>query len=268
MRRAVLVLVAAAALAGLATAPARADGDPASDVLYFQDVFLPYTQPTAALAKSLTSTVAAANKAGFRIKVVLIESPQDLGSVPSLFNHQDVYARFLGTELQQFYTQRLLVVMPAGFGVYHDGKSTSAETAALAGIAVAPPGDSDALATAAIAAVQKLHKVLGAIKGKDAIAPAVKALTSSGAKGKPAKLRFTVYDASGKSREIVRVYGPSYLLFATIATRFGKAKPKQTTSVTWKVPADLQTTKLQFCILAQDPTGNQSVTSCAPLKIT
>jgi hypothetical protein len=35
----------------------------------------------------------------------------------------------------------------------------------------------------------------------------------------------------------------------------------------WKVPADLQTTKLQFCVLAQDPAGNESKTSCAPLKI-
>jgi len=268
MRRVLLIAVAVAVVAGLTTASARADGDPASDVLYFQDVFLPYVKPSADVAKQLTTAVASANKAGFRIKVAVIGSAQDLGSVPSLFNRQDLYARFLGTELRAFYTQRLLVVMPAGFGIYDNAKPTDAEKAALAGITVAAPGDSNALTAAATAAVQKLRQTVGAGTRKDAIAPAVKALPSSGTKGKAAALRFTVYDASGKSREVVRVYGPAYLLFATISTRFGKAKPKQASSVAWKVPADLATTKLQFCVLAQDPTGNQSTTSCAPLKIT
>jgi hypothetical protein len=61
--------------------------------------------------------------------------------------------------------------------------------------------------------------------------------------------------------------GPQFLLFASIPTRIAKAKPKRTSSVTWKVPADLSETKLQFCVLAQDPTGNQSKTSCASLTI-
>ena len=107
------IVVALAALAGLATS-ARADGDPASDVLYFQDVYLPYAKPAAEGAARLTSTVAAANKAGFRIKVAVIQAEQDLGSVPSLFNRQDLYARFLGAELKTFYSQRLVIVMPAG----------------------------------------------------------------------------------------------------------------------------------------------------------
>src|SRR5581483_10522920 len=115
MRKALVFTLVLAAVAGLATSAARADGDPASDVLYFQDVFLPYAKPSAGAAKQLESAVAAANKAGFRIKVAVIQSEQDLGSVPSLFNRQDIYARFLGAELKLFYTQRLLVVMPAGF---------------------------------------------------------------------------------------------------------------------------------------------------------
>jgi len=266
MRRSVVVALALAALAGLATPAALADGDPASDVLYFQDVFLPYAKPSADAAKQLTSAVAAANKAGFRIKVAVIQSEQDLGSVPSLFNRQDIYARFLGTELKLFYTQRLLVVMPAGFGVYDNGKPVDAEKAALAGLTIASPS-SDDLVTAAASAVQKLRQAIGAGSHKDRIAPTVKALPSSGTKGGKAQLRYTVYDASGKSREIVRVYGPQFLLFASIATRSTKAKPKRASSVTWKVPADLSTTKLQFCVLAQDPSGNQSKTSCAPLKI-
>jgi hypothetical protein len=266
MRRLLLLAVAVAALAGLTTPAARADGDPASDVLYFQDVFLPYAKPSADVAKQLTTSVAAANKGGFRIKVAVIASEQDLGSVPSLFNRQDLYARFLGTELKTFYAQRLLVVMPAGFGVYDNGKPVDADKAALAAITIASP-DPDGLTKAATAAVQKLRKAFGTGSHKDTTPPAVSALPSSGTKGGTAKLRYTVYDASGKSREIVRVYGPAYLLFATISRPFAKAKPKRTGSVTWKVPADLQTTALQFCVLAQDPTGNQSRTSCARLKI-
>ncbi len=266
MRKLLLLAAALAALAGLTTPAARADGDPASDVLYFQDVFLPYVKPAADVAAQLTAAVTAANKAGFRIKVAVIASEQDLGSVPSLFNRQDLYARFLGIELKTFYTQRLLVVMPAGIGVYDNGKPTDAEKAALAGVTIDSP-DSDGLARAATSAVQKLRQTLGAGSRKDSTPPTVSALPSSGTKGKTATLRYTVYDGSGKSREIVRVYGPAYLLFATIPRPFAKAKPKRTSAVVWKVPADLQTTKLQFCVLAQDPTGNQSKTSCAPLRI-
>ena len=258
--------VTVAALAGLVTPAARADGDPASDVLYFQDVFLPYVRPSASAAQQLTATVAATNKAGLRIKVAVIESPQDLGSVPSLFNQASTYAHFLGVELSQFYTQRLLVVMPAGFGVYDGGRATTKEQAALDGVKIGSP-DSDGLTTAATAAVLKLRQAIGIASRKDTIPPAVKALPSTGARGKTAKLRYTVYDASGKSREVVRVYGPDYLLIATIPTRFAKAKPKRTSFVLWKVPAAPQTTKLQFCVLAQDPAGNQSKTSCAALKI-
>ena len=265
-RRLLSLVLVAVALAGVGAGLSRADGDPASDVLYFQDVFLSYAKPSAEAAQQLTSTVAAANKAGFRIKVAVIQSPQDLGSVPSLFNRQDLYARFLGTELKTFYTQRLLVVMPAGFGIYDGGKPVDAEKAALAGVTIASPG-SDDLTNAATAAVQKLRQTIGTSKRKDTVAPTVAAHASTGAKGKPAKLAFTVYDASGKAREIVRVYDQALLLFATITTKLQKAKPKQKTSVTWKVPSDLQETNLRFCVLALDAAGNQSKTSCAPLKI-
>jgi hypothetical protein len=160
------MVLLATALAGVGAGLSRADGDPASDVLYFQDVFLPYTAPSAGAAQQLKTTVAAANKAGFRIKVAVIQSAQDLGSVPSLFNRQDLYARFLGTELKTFYTQRLLVVMPAGFGIYDNGKPVDAEKSALAGVTIAGP-DSDSLTNAATAAVQKLRSAIGTTRGKD-----------------------------------------------------------------------------------------------------
>jgi hypothetical protein len=266
MRKALLLALAAAALAGLTSQAARADGDPASDVLYFQDVFLPYAKPSADAAGKLTSTVAAANKAGFRIKVAVIQSQQDLGSVPSLFGRPDIYARFLGAELRTFYTQRLLVVMPSGFGVYDSGRPTDPERAALAGLTAASSSPDD-LTAAATTAVQKLRSAIGTGKRDDTKPPTVKALPSTGVKGKAAKLRYTIFDASGKAREIVRVYGPSLLLFTSISTRTAKAKPKRTAAVTWKVPVDLEQTSLRFCVLAQDPAGNQSPTSCAALKI-
>ena len=266
MHRLLPVVLAVAVLAGLAGEAARADADPASDVLYFQDVFLPYARPSPDVGTKLTAAVAAANRAGFRIKVAVIAAEQDLGGVSSLFGRPDVYAHFLGVELKSFYTQRLLVVMPAGFGIYDNGKPTDAEKTALASIMIASP-DPDGLTNSATAAVGKLRQTIGTGTRKDAIAPAVAALASTGTKGGRATLRFSVYDASGKAREIVRVYGPALLLFATISKGFAKAKPKQKVAVVWKVPADLQTTKLKFCVLAQDAAGNQSKTSCAALKI-
>jgi hypothetical protein len=264
MRRTLALTLALAACAGLLSAGARADGDPASDVLYFQDVFLPYAAPSADAARELTSTVAASNKAGFRIKVAVIASAQDLGSVPSLFDKQSLYARFLGTELRTFYRHRLLVVMPAGFGIYANGLPTDRETAALADVKIESP-DPDGLTKAATAAVEKLRETIGTGTRKDSTPPTVTALTAAAKKGKPATLRYRVFDASGRSREVVRVYGPSFLLFATIVKGFAKAKPKRTSTIVWKVPTDLQTTKLKFCVLAEDPAGNQR-TACAPIR--
>lgn len=264
MRTLIAFAALAAVVAGFAS-PARADGDPASDVLYFQDLFLPYTRPSADVAAELTKAVADANKAGFRIKVAVVATAQDLGSVPSLFNQSPLYARFLGTELKTFYTHRLLVVMPGGFGIYNGGLPIDRETAALADLKIESP-DPDGLAKAAEAAVAKLRQSLGTSGGRDSSPPVVTALASTGTKGKTATLRYRVFDASGKSREVVRVYGPAFLLFTTIVKGFAKAKPKRTSAVVWKVPRDLETKKLQFCVLAQDPSGNQK-TSCAPLKI-
>jgi hypothetical protein len=265
MRKLALLTIVCAVLVGAVAQAGLADGDPASDVLYFQDVFLPYQAPAQAVASQLTSTVAAANKAGLRIKVAVIGTAQDLGSIPSLFNQPTTYAHFLGVELKLFYTSRLLVVMPAGFGIYNNGRPTSKETAALATVKIATT-DSDGLTQAATTAVQTLQKTIGVQRGSGK-GPTVTAMPSSGHKGQTVALRYRVYSPSGRSRETVRVYGPGYLLFATITTRLAKAKPKRTTAVKWNVPADLQTTKLQFCVLAQDAHGNQSKTSCAPLKI-
>jgi len=163
MRRcAVLPLLAVAVLcAALLHAPAAvADGDPASDVLLGQRAFLPYdiTFP-AAPRRELQGLLAEGASEGFPIRVALIGSAYDLGSIGQLWGKPQLYAKFLGTELSLVYHGRLLVVMPAGFGLYYAGRSVATEQRALAGIAVKPGGRG--LVESATAAVQRLARNAG-----------------------------------------------------------------------------------------------------------
>jgi len=73
-------LLAALAVGLLAVSAAQANGDPASDVLITQQVFLPFEAPISKSASDdLTKTVAAANKRGFKIRVAVIAFTGDLG---------------------------------------------------------------------------------------------------------------------------------------------------------------------------------------------
>jgi cytochrome oxidase Cu insertion factor (SCO1/SenC/PrrC family) len=96
---------------------ALADGDPASDYLVSRQVFVSSQQVVESRAqRELVATVGAANRAGFAIRVAVISSDYDLGSITALWRKPTVYARFLGLELASAYRGRLLVVMPNGFG--------------------------------------------------------------------------------------------------------------------------------------------------------
>jgi hypothetical protein len=119
----VLVLLAAA----VATPAARADGDPASDSLLTYQVFYPYysNTPKASL-QELQATVAAANKRGYRIRVAVITSPYDLGSLSALWEKPQPYCRFLSLELSFAYKDRLLVVSPKGYGYVDHAKPVPA----------------------------------------------------------------------------------------------------------------------------------------------
>lgn len=163
--RALSLLAAALVAAGVAQS-ARADGDPASDYLLGTKVFLPYDAkfPPRQSAE-LTGLIVAANKAGFPIKVAVIWSDYDMGSVTSLWRKPRTYAKFLGLELGFVYKQRLLVVMANGFGFNWPKHSPTAEYALLAKIPI-PPGPAGLL-TAAEAAV----KQLAAAGGVDVAAP-------------------------------------------------------------------------------------------------
>ena len=131
MRRAALLVALAVGL--LAVPAAQANGDPASDVLITQQVFLPVEAPISKSASDgLTKTVAAANTRGFRIRVAVIAFTGDLGTAISLWGHPQDYAKFLGSELAFAYSNRLLVAMPAGFGFYRGRKPTAKEQRVLA----------------------------------------------------------------------------------------------------------------------------------------
>jgi hypothetical protein len=145
-------------VAALLAPLARADADPASDVLPAQDVFLPYATILSGHLKpsdnQLIDTVAMAKRAGYPVKVAVIASSQDLGGVTGLNGKPETYARFLGQELSFLYHGPLLVVMQRGFGLYDGGRSVSRDERLLRSIAMART--STGLEQAATAAVVKL----------------------------------------------------------------------------------------------------------------
>jgi hypothetical protein len=111
------VTLAVLAGAGMRPQAALADGDPASDVLVYQPVFFPYRPAPRALERRLTGLVKSANQQGYRIRIAIVQSPRDLGSVPMLFGRPSVYARFLSSELSSVWRDRVLIVMPNGYGL-------------------------------------------------------------------------------------------------------------------------------------------------------
>jgi hypothetical protein len=158
MRRALVVaaLIVACTLAG----SARADGDPASDYLLATKVFLPFDMKVSKeKQRELIAFVEATNRSGYAIRVAVIGSSYDMGSVVSLWRKPRTYARFLAAELQFIYAKRLLIVMPNGFGVSWRGHPVHREYAVLSKITIGKsPAD---LVDAAQAAVSKLAAAAG-----------------------------------------------------------------------------------------------------------
>lgn len=139
---------------------ARADGDPASDVLVSRDAFVPLdAAATAGEEARLEAVVAAAARRGYPIRVALIASSSDLGSVTALWRQPQNYAEFLGQELSLAVHARVLVVMPNGFGLYAAGGQRRSELVALAG--TGPAGSPARLATIAVTAVRNLAAATG-----------------------------------------------------------------------------------------------------------
>jgi hypothetical protein len=100
---------------------------------------------------------------------------------------------------------------------------------------------------------------------RDRTPPRVKALASTGVHGSTAKLRYTVFDESKRTREDITVLRGRRLV-ATKRTKLGSRKITSIYSQTWRVPANVSG-KLRFCVRAWDAAGNASAKSCAPLAI-
>ena len=158
MRRLALVLLALAALA--VPGAARANGDPASDVLITSQVFLPFEAPISkSAANDLNETVASANSKGYKIRVAVIAFTGDLGTAVSLWRRPQDYAKFLWSELAFVYSNRLLVAMPSGFGFYDGKRPVVKERGVLAKV---PPGSTPTpLAESAAQAVRALASADG-----------------------------------------------------------------------------------------------------------
>jgi cytochrome oxidase Cu insertion factor (SCO1/SenC/PrrC family) len=174
LRRAFLAVVLAVLTVcalGVPSPAARADGDPGSDVLVYQNLFVA-SDANISIAQQveLGDLLTSAERGGFTIRVAIIATPADLGAITQLWGKPTSYASFLGIELSLAYAQRLLVVMPDGFGFNWQGHSTAAAYRVLGQIAVKPGGSG--LATSAETAVRALASASGVWLTAPSAAPA------------------------------------------------------------------------------------------------
>ena len=184
MARRRIALLLAAALTLTSAPAALADGDPASDVLPSQDAFYPYTPPVSKnLVVALDKLLKEVRKAGFPMKVALIETAGDLGSYPQLFNSPQRYTDLLSSELPSNphgsvrEALRLLVVMPGGFGGQNLGDKVNE---AIDPVKIDVDAQSDGLARAALEAVARIATVNG---HKTAVPPEASASNGKGKDG-------------------------------------------------------------------------------------
>ncbi len=137
---------------------AGADGDPASDVLAVQKLFLPADAAIPVRQQTeLAGLVQEAGRAGLALRVAIIASPTDLGSITALWRQPENYARFLGQEIGLVFRGTLLIVMPNGYGTYRFASGFTDNGPSVAGLPV--PGAS--LGSAAVAAVEQLGREAG-----------------------------------------------------------------------------------------------------------
>jgi hypothetical protein len=159
-------------LAALVVIPAAlADGDPASDYLLGLQSFVP---PDAGFSnadkQSLTRLLTGARQGtplpgasagAYTIRVAVIASRYDLGSVTILDKKPKQYAHFLSQELRFVYKKRLLVVMANGYGIARNGKPDQMEQTVLDRLPLPGAAHGPALAAATERAVRALAKNAG-----------------------------------------------------------------------------------------------------------
>jgi hypothetical protein len=120
---------------------------------------------------------------------------------------------------------------------------------------------SAAAVSAATASVQPAKVVTG-----DRVAPRARALASKGRRGRVARLRYTVFDNSGRTREVVRIYGRRGRVIGTKRRILAPTAKGRVYFVRWKVPRKVKG-RLRFCVRAWDRAGNRSRLSCARLRL-
>jgi hypothetical protein len=179
-RAAALALVLAVALA--AAAVARADGDPASDWLIQQSTYLSPSDGNVAPADAsqLIQLLSEAQRKGLPLKVAVIATPADLGSVPTLFKEPQTYAKFLAEEDYYYWQNELIVVMPNGYGVYKSSGLPAADVAAIKKLHFTPTASGTTMVLAAERAVRALALRRGISLSLTAAAAASRSSSSSG----------------------------------------------------------------------------------------
>jgi hypothetical protein len=260
------VFLTALAVALLRIPAPAADGDPASDVLLAQNVFVPSPAPAADAQAALTKQVAAVYAKNYRVKVAVIAAPADLGAIPSLFDHPAEYAKFLGTELQFLYIGPLLIVMPSGYGIYDGGRSTAAEEAVLARLKVSG-SSADDLTRSATTAVGELLAA-GPLRSKDILAPFPQPQQATGHRGRPMTLTYRLYDDSGKSSAVLQVLPRKGRALATFTVPLRRVDFQTVYSLVWNVPRTVKPGQLRLCMTATDPSGNRSKRGCEFILVT
>jgi hypothetical protein len=254
------VVVAALIAACAATAGVTwADGDPASDVLVYENVYLPYQAPSRTAAAALARQVSSVYASADRIKVAVIAATSDLGAVPSLFGKPADYAAFLGQELDTVFIGPLLIVMPTGYGIYDGGRSVAAEQAVLQRLALPSSSRPDDLVAAATTAVASLLKA-GALTSSDILHPYVTTLGSVYKNGR-LTIRFYVYDDSGRVSLAAAVTQADRKLFQG-AIRSAPSTYTKVQTHTFRVRRGLALAGARLCLTATDAAGNNSSSSC------
>jgi hypothetical protein len=155
-RAATLTILIAVSLC--AAAGAKADGDPASDWLIEQSTYLSPADGhvASADANQLIQLLAEAQAKGLSLKVAVIATPYDLGSVPVLFNEPQTYAKFLAEEDYYYWHNELIVVMPKGYGIYKSGGLSAIDLKVMKNLHFTPTTSGSAMVLDAERAVRAL----------------------------------------------------------------------------------------------------------------
>lgn len=224
--RLLLICALALAAAGGLTAAARADGDPGSDVLVYQPLFLASDSGISVNEQvRLGNLIQQADRDGFPVRVAIIAKPDDLGSVTALWRQPRAYARFLGIELSLAYKGRLLVVMPNGIGFNWPGHSSTSGYAILSRIKRTSSGAG--LATAAEQAIT----ALAAAQGVQLTLPRATSAGASHSRPQASQSAGTVRSASTSTRALAFI-ALALLAAAIVAARLLYGRHRQAISAT------------------------------------